>query len=70
MQNIFIIMYTIFGGDKMKTIKVYARKHKYYSVSARLNYYEMLQFRKLQKEFKLTASELIKKLMSIADETN
>ena len=49
----------------MKTMKLnkYARKHKYYSVSARLNYYEMLKFRGLQKLMKLSSSELIRNLL-------
>jgi len=49
----------------MKTLKIklYARKHKYYSVSARLNYFEMLKFRELQRSMKLSSSELIRKLL-------
>lgn len=49
----------------MKTIKKYARKHKYYTISARLNYYEMIKFRKLQERFKLTSSEIIKRILNI-----
>jgi hypothetical protein len=47
----------------MKTIKKYTSRHKYYTVSARLNYYEMIRFRELQNEYKITSSELIKKLI-------
>jgi hypothetical protein len=52
----------------MKPIKKYAKKHKYYTVSTRLNYYEMLTFRQLQKYYELTPSELIKLLMEIGDQ--
>jgi hypothetical protein len=48
----------------MKTIKKSTKAHKYYTVSARLNYYEMLKFRKLQKKFGLTSSELLRKLIA------
>jgi len=47
----------------MKTLIKYASPHKYYTVSTRLNYHEMIEFRKIQKKHKLTASELIKKLV-------
>jgi len=49
----------------MKTIKLYEREHKYYTVSARLNYFEMIKFRKLQKRYKLTSSELIRKYLKL-----
>ena len=52
-------------NQKMKTLKIktHAKKHKYYTVSARLNYYEMIKFREIQKSMKLSSSELIRRLM-------
>jgi hypothetical protein len=47
----------------MKTIKKYTSRHKYYTVSARLNYYELIEFRRLQDKFKLSSSELIRKFI-------
>lgn len=47
----------------MKGIKPYTKRHKYYTISARLNYFEIIEFRKLQKEYKLSSSELIRKLL-------
>lgn len=46
-----------------KTIKKYSRKHKYFTVSTRLNYFEAIAFRKLQVKYKLSSSEIIKKLI-------
>ena len=45
----------------MKGIKPYTKRHKYYTVSARLNYFEIIEFRKLQKKYKLSSSELIRR---------
>jgi hypothetical protein len=47
----------------MKTIKKYAKRHKFYTVSARLNYFEMIEFRKLQKQYRLSSSETIKMII-------
>ena len=47
----------------MKSIKKYTSRHKYFTVSARLNHYELLEFRKLQEKHKLSSSKLIKKLI-------
>lgn len=51
----------------MKTLKIYQRKHKYFTISARLNYFQMIKFRKLQKKHKLSPSELIKKFLGIRE---
>lgn len=48
----------------MKIIKQSTKAHRFYTVSARLNYYEMLKLRKLQKKSGLTSSELLRKLIA------